>query len=240
MMKQSFYIPLIWMISAYACDPCADCGKPLRYDPTVKMIFINKDSADILNDSIQFNKDSITTNTALRKINTDSVKVLQDSLIIVDTLVAAGKDEYIEVQNRFNQTIDSLTISSDSLVSYSKQIAAINTELTKVLTVINKGTVQLQQTSILENGVDLMYEDSMTSFRLPLLLASNQTSYRMTIDGTDYAIAFTYETFESIDKARVAKVSAGNFAVLSHSFDSLTLNCPSDCISDDATVTVYF
>jgi len=239
-MKQSFYILLIWMTLAYACDPCADCGEPLRYDPTVKMIFINQDSADVLNDSIQFNKDSIATNTALRKVNTDSMKVLQDSLIIVDTLVAAGKEEYIEVQDLFNETIDSLSIVSDSLSSYSKQLTAINTELTKILTVINKGTVQLQHTSILENGAELNYEDSTTSFRLPLLLASNQTSYRITIDGIDYTIAFTYETFESIDKARVAKVSAGNLEVLSHSFDSLTLNCPSDCISDDATVTVYF
>ncbi|WP_421895726.1 hypothetical protein [Marinoscillum sp.] len=239
-MKQSFYILIGWMIMAYACDPCADCGEPLRYDPTVKMVFINQDSAGVLNDSIQFNKDSITTNTALRKVNTDSSRVLQDSLLIVDTLVAAGKEEYVEVQTRFNQTIDSLTIVSDSLSSYSKQLTAINTELTKILTVINKGTVQLQQTSILETGAALIYEDSMSSFRLPLLLASSQTSYQITIDGIDYAIAFTYETFESIDKARVAKVSAGNLAILSHSFDSLTLNCPSDCISDDATVIVYF
>lgn len=244
-MKPTLWIGFFWIFITYACDPCGDCGEPLYYDPTIRMVFINQDSASVLGDSIDLNKDSIKIYSNLRVELIDSAEGYSDSLVVLDSLVAAGETEYVDDQAMLTALIEDMEAQTEWLKVASETLTKINTALGKIVTTINNGSVQLQQVTLLESGMDLEYEDSMSSFRLPLLLATelatNTTSYELTIGGEVYTIGFEYAPFETVDASRIVSVKARDFGVVSHTFDSLEVTCrTSECISDEATLTVYF
>ncbi len=241
-MKNFTYIICCWLLLVFGCDPCADCGKPLIYDPTVKMVFINKDSADVL-------KLKINENTALRKntdstakVLKDSIKILKDSIVVLDTLIKNGEVQYESLKESFNQYVADFNIlyTSDSLII--TKIDSVNKVFNSIVTKINKGTVQLKRTYLVEESIDLDdYPDSTSSFRFPLLLATEQSTYVFQIGDSTYTIAFQYDTYEAIDDARIARIRAVNLDTIYQTFDSLVISCQTNqCISDETTVTAYF
>lgn len=240
-MKQFFYVGMIWIWVAWGCDPCDDCGEPLRYDPVVRMVFINQDSAHSLSDSIALNTEQIAYQDSVRRVYQDSVAVLTDSLVTVDSLVEAGDNDFISVQEAFNSNIDTLKVMSDTLQSWSAQLTSVNRDLNSVVTTINNGLLSVQSVRLLENNAEVVFEDSMRQFGLPLLLAESRTSFQISIAGEQYSIAYTYDTYETVDAARRVQVKARNLDTVAHSFDSLVINCRTEeCISDETTVTAYF
>ncbi|MFY0606913.1 MAG: hypothetical protein JXR10_09360 [Cyclobacteriaceae bacterium] len=242
-MKQSLFIVFGWLILASSCDPCDDCGEPLSYDPTVQVKFINQDSANALNSLSSALNDSIDSTNSLITYYSDSIKVMQDSLEIIDTLVAAGLSEYIPVQSTFNERILEFETSVIAAQAIRILLDSIDDEYQATLSTINNGSVQLQNVTLLENGAVAVFEDSMTLFSLPLLFENGltQTTFEITIDGNKYNLSFAYERSESIDEYRRARITAFNLDTVSHTFDSLTVSCAtSQCISDETTVTAYF
>jgi hypothetical protein len=240
-MKNFTFIICSWLLLVSACDPCADCGKPLVYDPSVKMIFINKDSADALQLLINENSSIKTIADSSVKALNASITALSDSLIVLDTLIANGQVQYESTRDSFLLAISDFEnlVVANTLVK--TKIDSVNKVFNSVVTKINKGTVQLLRTYLVEETIDLDYPDSTSLFRLPLLLATGQSTYEIQIGDSTYTIAFQYDTYEAIDDARIARIRAVNLDTIYHTFDSLVISCQTNqCISDETTVTAYF
>ncbi|WP_258097698.1 hypothetical protein [Marinoscillum pacificum] len=233
----------VWMLSAWGCDPCEDCGEPLVYDPSVKVVFINQDSINKVNVLVAFNDDSITKLTEWKSDLTDSINFLDDSLDALQILIDDGATEYQEAFDRITLFNDSLDVVRDSVTNYTSYVKAENTELKSLITLMNSGKVQLTSVVLLNNGTELIYEDTMATFSLPLLLGTvgeyAQSNYEITIIDTVFNLDFSYITYETVNEARVASVRARDLDILNS--DTVHVNCATtECISDETTVTVYF
>ncbi len=242
-MKQFLIVLFGWLLIATSCDPCTDCEKPLSYDPVVKLIFINQDSADVLTILSEIANDSIDTTSALIVFYNQSIQTLEDSLIRVDSLVQAGESDYLPIQTSLNELIADLEESISTSSSMKLVLDSINDLYQTTLALINSGSIQLQEVKLLENNSEAIFEDSMALFRLPLLLENGlkQTTFTLTIDDNQYELSFSYNTDERIDDYRFSRINAINLDTIFHTFDSLTINCTtSECISDETTVTAYF
>lgn len=240
-MKQIGWILSFWLAISYGCDPCADCGEPLRYDPTVKVIFINQDSAVALLSMIDDVNDSTKQYDSLSAYNTGVINDLKDSLIAIKILIDSGKTDHVDIQLEFENLVDSLTTANDTIKSWNRRLARYKTVLNTTLSNIRSGNLQIEKLELLENGAVLTYEDSIKSYNLPLLLAEQQTTFLITIDNKTYTLGFEYITYETIDDARRVYVEVANTDTTTHTFDSLNISCrTSECISDETTVTAYF
>ncbi|MEQ8471837.1 MAG: hypothetical protein RIC35_11655 [Marinoscillum sp.] len=244
-MNKFIYILLTWLVLMWACDPCEDCGQPLEYDPSVKMIFINQDSIVSIKDSILFNTDSIARIDTVRLSLADSVRTLTDTINALNLLISSGNTQYVAQKNRFVGISDSLDVVVDTLNIYKTRIRSLNTEMNKVISAINGGSIQLSEVLLVTNNINLFFEDSMKSFSLPLLIgevgSEQETSYRVIIVEDTFYISLQYSSYETVDAARVARIRTRNIDTVSHSFDSLNINCrTADCLSDETTLTVYF
>ena len=244
-MNKLLIILTVWMLVAMGCDPCADCGEPLVYDPTVRLVFINQDSIIQLTDSVDKNKDSITNLNTIKTSAVDSIRQLTDTIDALQDLIDDGNTEYQDELDRFNEISDSIEVVRDSVTSYASQVTQINKDLNATITLMKNGKVQLLEVILENNGRELIYEDSMSAFALPLLLGTvgeyTESNYSINIDQSYYEIGIGYETYENINEARLARVRARATDITFSTFDSLNVNCrTTDCISDETTVTVYF
>lgn len=243
-MKQIFWILCVWVIIAGSCDPCHDCGEPLLYDPTVKVVFINRDTAIALQDTINANKVIVTSYSSQKKTNTSSITILKDSIKTLDVLIQNGQSDYVSIRTALQSKSDSLTTANDSLTSWTSKLNKANTALNKILTNVNNGLLLVSKAEILENGATITYEDSAKAYGLPLLLYdenSGQTSYQLEIADQLYEIAFSYDLYVTVDGARRVFKGALNLDTISHSFDSLIVTCrTSECKSNETTITAYF
>lgn len=233
----------VWFLVVWGCDPCDECGEPLVYDPTVKVVFINQDSINQLNVIVNDNKSTITELKARITELKTGIDSLDDNLDALQDSIEAGKTQYQSLFDRYKFSQDSL-IKIRSVVSKSNsELDSINKVLNTTISSMNNGNVQLTKVVLLNTGTELFYEDSMSRFSLPLLLGTvgeyTESNYEITIVDTVFNLDFSYVTYESIDEARVARVRARELTVLNN--DTVNVdNCNNECISDETTVTVYF
>ncbi len=241
-MKHIFGILIIWMTISTACDPCDECGEPLIYDPYIKMVFYNQDSAVKITAELSNVNDSIKEIDSLYTFSEDTLSVLSDSLTTIDELVSNGDDSFRNLQTLFNQYIDSIASVLQNLDTLDKYIKIDRTDLNKILSDIESGKLKPELITLLENGSTLTYEDSAEFFNLPILLNDqNQTTYEIIIDGNTYELAIQYIKYETIDGSRKVFVEVAETDTIYHTFDSLEFNCKtSQCISDEATIAAYF
>lgn len=239
------YITVIglWMLFAVGCDPCGDCGEPLVYDPTVKVVFINQDSINKLTLVVSENKTYISELNTWKADLVDTLDALKDTIDALQELIDGGATNYQNALNAFQDEFDSTGIVRDSVVSYTTKTQKINTKLNATITLMTSGKLQLTKALLLNNNTEVVYEDSLKTFALPLLLGTvgdyMESNYEITIVDTTFELNFGYETYENIDEARVARVRARNLTILDS--DTVKRKCTnSECISDETTVTVYF
>lgn len=233
----------VWIGIAYGCDPCDDCGEALVYDPTVNVVFVNQDSINQLEVIVDDNKDSITNLKSWKTDLADTISNLNDTIDALEELIDNGNTSYQTQLDYFESILDSAGVVRDSVTSYISQIQSINSDLNSLITLMENGKLQLTQVILLDNNTELVYEDSQKTFALPLLLGTvgeyGESSYEITIVDTTFNLYFSYETYESIDEARVARVRARDLTVLDN--DTVSVNCTTiECISDETTITVYF
>lgn len=242
-MKHWYLILSMWAIIAVGCDPCEDCGEPLLYDPLVSLIFINQDSADILNDSIDKKKLEISELNTIRNLLSYTIDSLQDSLSTLQDLIDAGEieyeDEYVIIDNSYTQALAELEIRD----AQRDTLDSINLDYSTALKLILSGKVQVDKAVLVENGTIIEYEDSAAIYPMPLLMGTNaqSTSYEFEIREKVINVYFDYDIIETINEARVYKRIATNIRVNSPT-DSISVKCvdPDNCTSNETTVTVYF
>lgn len=233
----------VWVIIAWGCDPCNDCGEPLVYDPTVNVVFINQDSINQLSSIVAINTESLTELNALEDDLSDSIGNLTIALDTLQDGIDEGITAYQSLYERYDFIQDSLEEVQTTIIEQVTALSAANTELNSIISTMANGNLQLKKVVLLNTNSELIYEDSMSTFALPLLLGTvgeyATSNYEITIVDTVLNLDFNYETFETINEARVARIRARDLTVLDN--DTVHVNCTtSECISDETTVTVYF
>ena len=242
LIKSFIIIASLWAILLTACDPCAECGKPLVFDPTVSLKFINRDSLLSINDSLDITNDSLTSMSERRDSLTNKTNSWESTIAMLRDSIEDGKDQYISDTVKYD----------DSLQTALSQISLIDTALVytnelkdfldDILSVIESGKVQLERVTIHENGNSQEYADSSTTYNLPLLMQDyNFTTFLIDLDGNRDTISFSYITDLEVDEERRIKMRAYNIDTVSYSYDSLLFECnTSECLSNEVLVTIYF
>lgn len=239
-MKHWFYILTFWGFIAVACDPCNDCGEPIQYDPLVSVIFINQDSANILNDSVAFRNLSIRQIDSVRRILNFNLDSISDSLAVIKALIDEGQTDLEEQRTVLDQSIADILVELEEVNEERDELDSLNRYYGEILALIKSGKVPVEKATLLNNGSVLEYTDSAVVYTIPLLMDANNTSYEFKINDQQIELHFTYTIFETVSDARVFLRRAANINV--ESPDSITVKCldPKNCLSDETTVTVYF
>lgn len=243
-MKHWYKIIVFWGLIAIACDPCEDCGEPFFYDPTVKFIFINQDSANALQDSMSYRSGLIRNIDSIRRIYTIDIDSLQDTLEVLSDSIDDGVPGYEDDTAAIGVEIRRFEDSVSVLNKTRSVIDSVNKHRSNILKVINSGKLRVSKATILENGSSLPFEDSATIFPLPLLMEGGSTTYDIEIfgDDTTITISMNYKLQESVTESRVYQIIATQIQPKAISNDTLSVVCknPENCISNETTVTVYF
>lgn len=240
---RNWMIMVCWLVLATACDPCADCGKPITSNPGVEMVFINLDSLNTLNGLIATNQGEIKLRDNIILANSDSLSKLTDAINALEEQINAGNTALQAEKESYEQSFESLKANNTTVSDRRDSIRTVNTRYSAITKLIQSGSVQITNVTNRETGTVLTFTDSMTSFSLPLQITGGNTSYDLSIAGTTYSIGFEYELLETINEQRMALILARNIdtIAMSSSFDSLSIQCAtSECLSNETTVYAYF
>jgi hypothetical protein len=171
-------------------------------------------------------------------INVDSVNKLK---ILVSEI-----DASLKIINARITAIDALEDRTpfidekDSLNLVKTEITNEKAELNSIKSSINSGLLNL---SVLEGeGGEIIYEDdSLKEHTFPLNSNIGAIRYFTTISNNVDTIDFNYN-LKTIFIENQVRIEASSLEVVFHSFDSIKLVCKdtSTCISNDATLIIYF
>ena len=219
-----------------SCDPCSECGEPVLFEPTAEMVFINQDSINHIDDSLQvfaFNDSSLNANI-------DSLEVLSDSLqVLLDSIQKGGslENEKMQVEDWIaSQQSDSLRYAT-----LNKDADSLSTIMTATKSTINSGLMRINELTIIETGESISYADSSTYWNFPLLFDENSATYSFTIEDEAYLIELGYETFTEVDEERNVLIRANNIVLVESSENFISLDsCNVNCEDGNATFTFYF
>lgn len=226
----SIFILFILIVS---CDPCDDCDS-VSFEPTVSFIFINQDSIS----SIDLKLAEIHQIDSSLTANVDSLTVLRDSLTIVNDSIANGGSLTTEKMN-LEQWISDRQADSTIFAVQGEGNDSISSVLSTTKTTINSGLILVDQIDILGANSILTYEDSATSWSIPLAFDGSFTEYEVTIAGVTETIELAYDNVQEVDEQRNVLIRAENIRVVNEPYDSL-INCEENCIDGAATFTFYF
>jgi len=227
------YIFFLAICFLFACDPCNECDVVI-FEPTVEMVFINQDSLNSLNDSIDNNlsRDSILTDSISffsGEVNTlsSTLKELKDS----------GNNDTLEIFNQIlslNTQITQWRVESDTISSKNSQMNA-------VISIINSGSVKLTALNYRETGGSLVLaDDSATVFSLPISYDKSFLTYDLTIEGdSSYYVTIDFDLVEETDVRRNVLIKAENIRVVDTDFQAFD-NCETNCTDSEAVFTFYF
>lgn len=225
-----------------ACEPCNDCGVALEINPSVDAIFINRDSLVIIEDSLAVNIDTTNALDSIQLLNSTELRVITDSIALVEDSIA---NENFAYENLLPSLLFREAVLNDYILSIDTIIYvqdSFNLILRDIQTVINSGLIKPARITILNLEKDFYYEDSATTFNLPLVLSENLTQYEIIIADESFYLDVSYETGEILNEKRELRISATNIFPMSDSFDSLKYDCNAReiCINNETTITLYF
>lgn len=226
----SIFILFILIVS---CDPCDDCDS-VSFEPTVTFIFINQDSISSIDSKLAEINQIDSSLTA----NVDSLTVLRDSLTIVNDSIANGGSLTTEKLN-LEQWISDRQADSTIFAVQGEGNDSISDVLSTTKTTINSGLILVDQIDIPGSNSILTYEDSSTTWSIPLAFDGSFTEYEVTIAGVTETIELAYDNVQEVDEQRNVLIRAENIRVVNEPYDSL-INCEENCIDGEATFTFYF
>lgn len=241
-MRLPFFLIAMWLLTLPACEPCAECGEPLLFDPNVQMKFINRDSLLVIQDSL------IATENKIDSLNIEgdslSTKISEWASLInsLTDSIEDGKTQYISDTVLYD---DSIVIAFAQNILVDTALVEENelkTFLTEIETTILSGNVRVDNLSILENSSQESYTDSALIYSFPLLMQGfDITTFAIDIEDKKDTISFSYTTDLFVDTQRRVEMRAFNIDTVSYTYDSLIFECnTSECLSNEVLVTVYF
>ncbi|MEP0987276.1 hypothetical protein [Ekhidna sp.] len=231
-MKNSLSIFVIFLL-IISCDPCDDCDS-VSFEPTISLIFINQDSIQSIDDSLAI----ISFNDSSLAANIDSLSILRDSLETINDSIQNGGD-----LNSEKMALEDWIMSrqSDSLLFVIKNLGTdtITPILNQTKASINTGLLKVDQIEILGTSNVFSYEDSATTWSIPLSYNEDFNQYEITIAGVPRLIELSYSTFQELDQERNVLIRAKDIQVVTTTFDSFD-NCEENCVDGETIFTFYF
>jgi len=220
------------------CTPCDECDIFVS-EPTISLEIFNQDSLTQVTQLLEEIEEDIDA-TTLSLVSLDSSRTaIGDSIEVVVAIIDTGnvslgptldilQSELLAVNS--NYSVDSLlAVELDSINElFNDAMSELEAGLTRIDTLFN-----------LDGGSYITNTDSSVSFNLPLSPTDNQVNYRLTIGSERIDLSLTYDTelYED-EKSRVGYL-ARNISLVSHSFDSLNIDCEENCISTNGKIVAY-
>jgi hypothetical protein len=238
----SIVVLTLAVIVLLACEPCAECGKPLLYDPIVSLKFINRDSLLNLNDSIDKTTDSLSRMNDVQDSLEGKRTAWNTLLLALRDSIDEGKTEYVDDTVKLDDSLSQALLQLEQIDTALLKTNALKNFLEDILKVIESGNVKVDEITIVENNAVQEYADSATIYNLPLLMQGfDFTTYAIKLNGKTDSISFTYTTDLFVDEERRVEMQAFNIDTVSYSYDSILFKCNTNqCRSNEVLVTVYF
>ncbi len=218
---------------------CAEDNEVLRYDPTVKVRFVNADSLSKINDSLSVNLDSISKLVDSLSVLSDSIRVLSDSVDVLNDSIANGRTDYIPTRDQLLTYETDLEQTKTGLDEQNDSLKNVNQKMVAVRNTIASGMVLVSGLTNASNGRSLSYQDSATVYNLPLSMTGQESSYVITIAGQNYELDVRYDLREvTNEKRRIVLIPENIEITRIAGFDSLS--CKTSNCENETPVTFYF
>jgi len=228
----------ILMANFMSCEKCTDCG-PLRREPGVQMKFINQDSLETILADLELS--AATTNQIISDlISTDDLLgEINIELNTVAMQISAGVEGLIPLRDELQDKKDSLQSTFIELEAFREQVANEKIVLNKILETIQTGLVRIDSLLSLVDGNVLIFEpDSAVSFKFPLSVAADTSSFRVFIGEENFDLTLEYNRIYNEDEKSLIEVIINNLMVKNHTFRMVELGC-TNC-SNNASINAYF
>ncbi|MEM6830522.1 MAG: hypothetical protein AAF551_08380, partial [Bacteroidota bacterium] len=162
-----------------SCDPCDDCDSIL-FEPTINLVFINQDSLDKIDvRRTEINSFITELDEELRII--DSILThLNTRITDLNRRIEDGEDLEFEKMQAEDSVIRITSNRTTPQENKDAQEIILDTLNTTTAT-INSGLLFVDAIEIIETGGLLTFEDSATSFRVPLSTNASFFNYAVTI-----------------------------------------------------------
>lgn len=225
-----FIIAVIWA--------CEESREPIDRDPTISILFINKDSLDHVNlitDSLE--EELLANDVELVELNGNSTN-LADSLITLTDLIANGEN----LSEERDQVIHDLDTLETFIAASEEADSTLNVRYKEWLEVISKiedGNVKVLSIENLKNNEKVFYEDSSTNWFLPLDMNADDIDVNINLDDIDYRYVLKYNRWTQIDEFGRVKIRTSGFEVVYSDFDSTYVSCVK-CIDNQTYLYVEF
>lgn len=178
----------------------------------------------------------------VKLINQDSIVQLRNEIAEANVQIGIVNDTIKAIEQRidngdntdYTERLDSLNVEKDTL-------SANKVTFNEIIKVINSGKIKITRLSAAGAAADIVYDDSLTTYRFPLNTYADTSLFYVTIAEDLYTLKATYER-ETIVEERTVLIRAKNFNIADHTFDSLKLSQfdSTNFSSNEATATVYF
>ena len=167
------------------------------------------------------------------------VFINQDSVARLDTLISINglKKDTVDL---IIATLDATEeVKLDSLNGVKTSLDSATSAYAGIQALINTGSLRVEQVAILGANSTLTFEDSATSWLIPLSYNQSFNQYEVSIAGVSEVIELSYDIFQELDEERNVLIRAENIRVSNTPYDSL-VNCEENCVDGETTFTFYF
>ncbi len=242
-MKGLSVILVFWLLIATSCDPCDNCGEPLLFEPTVALVFINKDTLGKINITLENVSDSLDKTEASEGVASNELDSLENRLIIVNDSIDNGNSSYEEERTTLEDLIVTYLDSTNYYAELITKIDSVADYLTTKRSEVLKGFLRVDTLYI--NEQYLTYSDSFEIYDAPLLMNEESfTQFEVIIGDFKGEISFDYDLVEFVDATREIKLRAVNITPMESlvAWDSVgDPICETEqCRDHETTLYLYF
>ncbi|MDA0196418.1 MAG: hypothetical protein O2887_15210 [Bacteroidetes bacterium] len=203
------------------------------------MKFINQDSLESIVTSLEFSA-AKTDQIIMDLISTDDfLGEIDIELNSIAIEISAGVEGLISLRDELKDKKDSLQATFTELEAFRDQLANEKKALNKILKTIQTGLVRIDSLVSIEDGNVLIFEpDSAVSFRFPISIAADTSSFRVFIGEKNFDLTLEYNRIYNEDEKSRIEVIINNLMVKNHTFKMVELDC-TKC-TNNSSINAYF
>ena len=225
-MIRKIHIFCVLLLLLYACDPCKDCGIPLKSEPSVLLSFVNADSINQLEMNLVLENER--ENELNKRINilTDTILfVRQDTLRKINILIENGED-LEEERQKILDVIENLEEEKASKIMKKDTINNRIKGYNNAINILYSGWTFINSIEILESGEKLIFIDTATVYEIPLSYDQSFNTYIFTVNHFKDTIYIDYTITEELNENRAVIKDAKDISIdllTQNAFDSLAI-----------------
>lgn len=217
---------------------CEDDIEPTVSDPSVSIFFLNQDSLNKVSIIIDSLDDELADYDSIISSLEDSADLLVDSLIVLTDSIANGGDLKMDSAIVVHD-LDTLNTYLTGVEKKDSTVNATRKGWAATSTTINSGSVKIFSIENLKNGQAVFYEDSSTTWKMPLDMQADDIDVDITIDDIIYNLKLSYSRTTTADEKNKVVIKTSDFSIISTDFNNPSLSCQ-DCDNSNTTIYVEF